>query len=175
MVERCLARLDGCQAPAVLDVGTGTGAIALAIADETRDARVTAIDASPDALALARENAERTGLRSSSSCATSSWTFRPALAPCRLEPALRRPGGAADADAGRRATGSRTSRWSAVERPRASSRGAAAALVSGGSLVLEVGDGQARAVAALLADNGFGGVTVTADLNGRDRVVEGGR
>ena len=46
----------------MLDVGTGTGAIALAIADEHPGARVTAIDASADALALARENAERTGL-----------------------------------------------------------------------------------------------------------------
>src|SRR4029079_14503124 len=60
--ERALARLVGLDAPAVLDVGTGTGAIALAIADEQPDARVTAIDVSADALALARENVERTGL-----------------------------------------------------------------------------------------------------------------
>ena len=48
--------------PRVLDLGTGTGAIALAIADEHPGARVTAVDASSDALALARENAERLGL-----------------------------------------------------------------------------------------------------------------
>ena len=46
----------------MLDVGTGTGAIALAIADEHPGARVMAIDVSADALALARENVERTGL-----------------------------------------------------------------------------------------------------------------
>ena len=63
VVERCLASLDGVGAPVVLDIGTGTGAIALAIADEQPDARVTAIDVSADALALARENAERTGPR----------------------------------------------------------------------------------------------------------------
>ena len=62
VVERCLALLDGVEAPVVLDVGTGTGAIALAIADERPGATVTAIDVSEDALALARENAERTGL-----------------------------------------------------------------------------------------------------------------
>ena len=62
VVERALAHLRGLDAPAVLDVGTGTGAIALAIADEQPGARVTAIDVSADALALARENVERTGL-----------------------------------------------------------------------------------------------------------------
>ena len=62
MVERCLALLDGDRAPEVLDVGTGSGAIALAIADEHPGARVTAIDVSADALALAAENVERTGL-----------------------------------------------------------------------------------------------------------------
>ena len=47
----------------VLDVGTGTGAIALALADEVEGVDVVAIDASLDALELARENAARTGVR----------------------------------------------------------------------------------------------------------------
>jgi len=59
VVERCLELLRGHEAPRVLDVGTGTGAIALAIADEHPGAHVTAVDISPDAVALARENAER--------------------------------------------------------------------------------------------------------------------
>ena len=46
----------------VLDVGTGSGAVALAVADELPEADVTATDTSEDALALARENAERLGL-----------------------------------------------------------------------------------------------------------------
>jgi release factor glutamine methyltransferase len=61
VVERCLALLDGDGAPRVLDVGTGTGAIALAIAVEHPGARVTAIDVSQDALALAGENAGARG------------------------------------------------------------------------------------------------------------------
>jgi release factor glutamine methyltransferase len=46
----------------VLDVGTGSGAVALAVADELPDAEVTATDTSPEALELARANAERLGL-----------------------------------------------------------------------------------------------------------------
>src|SRR5687767_4986161 len=52
VVERCLALLQGLDAPRVLDVGVGSGAIALSIADEAPHARVTGVDASPAALAL---------------------------------------------------------------------------------------------------------------------------
>jgi release factor glutamine methyltransferase len=62
VVERCLALIAGLAEPRVLDVGTGSGAIALAIADEHPGARVTGLDASADALAVARENADRAGL-----------------------------------------------------------------------------------------------------------------
>lgn len=62
VVERCLALLEGVGEPRVADVGTGTGAIALALKQERPDARVTATDVSEDALALARENAAATGL-----------------------------------------------------------------------------------------------------------------
>ena len=62
VVERCLELLRGLDGPEVLDAGTGSGAIALAIADEHPGARVTAIDASDDALAVARANAARAGL-----------------------------------------------------------------------------------------------------------------
>ncbi len=62
VVERALALLEGVDEPRVVDVGTGSGAIALAIAQECPGARVTATDVSPGAVALARENAERLAL-----------------------------------------------------------------------------------------------------------------
>jgi len=57
VVERCLALLEGVEAPRIADVGTGTGAIALALKQERPDALVVATDISADALELARENA----------------------------------------------------------------------------------------------------------------------
>ena len=63
LVEAALGLLEAASRPLVVDVGTGTGAIALAIADERPDAIVVATDLSPAAVSLARRNADRLGLR----------------------------------------------------------------------------------------------------------------
>ncbi len=62
VVELALDLLAPTPAPSVLDVGTGSGCIAVTIACERQDCRVTAIDLSPDALDLAAENARRLGV-----------------------------------------------------------------------------------------------------------------
>ena len=62
VVDAALAAVADLETPVVVDVGTGTGAIALSIAFEHPGARVIATDASPDAVALAREHAARFGL-----------------------------------------------------------------------------------------------------------------
>jgi release factor glutamine methyltransferase len=173
VVERCLALLAGLDRPRVLDVGTGSGAIALAIADEHTGARVTGLDVSAEALALARENAERTGLPlelvehdAFEGLPDGPWELVVSNPPyvdpderASLAPEVRdwEP---ATALFGRQAT-------------EAVARGALPVLAAGGSLVLEVGDGQAGEVGALLGRLGYRDVASTRDLAGRDRVVEG--
>jgi release factor glutamine methyltransferase len=173
VVERALDHLRGLEAPQVIDVGTGSGAIALAIADEHPGARVTAIDLSPEALSLARENAARTGLAiellehdlraglpgGPYDLVVSNPPYvepeeLPALMPDvrEFEPHLALVGtGASEAVA----------------------RAALEVLRPGGRLVLEVGDGQAASAAALLEGIGYTDVSTTPDLTGRDRVVDG--
>jgi len=173
LVDRALALVAGSEAPRVLDVGTGTGAIALAIADEHAGALVTGIDSSPDALALADENVTRTGLAVQlashdlfDGLPAGPWDLVVSNPPyvdaadlATLQPEVRdwEPHAALSAEG-------------AVE---AVARGSVSTLASGGALALEVGEGQAAPTAALLAELGFVDVLVTPDLAGIDRVVEG--
>ena len=175
VVERALQHLRGIDRPRVLDVGTGTGAIALAIADEVRDAHVTAIDVSPDALALARENLELAGINGRVRLIEHDLTFGlgnadfdlvvsnpPYVEPGELEtlqPEVRdwEPHVALVA-AGATAKLAEASRE---------------ALRPGGWLVLETAAGAGERVERVLTDLGFQDVAITPDLAGRDRVAEG--
>lgn len=62
LVEHALAAVERVEAPLLVDVGTGTGAVALSLKDERPDARVFATDLSPEAVELASANASRLGL-----------------------------------------------------------------------------------------------------------------
>ncbi|HEU0303199.1 MAG TPA: peptide chain release factor N(5)-glutamine methyltransferase [Gaiellaceae bacterium] len=175
VVERCLALVEAVEAPRVLDVGTGTGAIALALADERPDAAVTAIDVSRDALALAAENAERTGLAD-----------RVRLVHHDLAEGL--PGGPHDLVVSNPpyvepeeldSLQPEVRDWEPKQAlvgqgvTEQVARAACAAFEPGGALVLEVADGTAEQVAGLLTELGYSDVAATPDLAGRDRVVEG--
>jgi release factor glutamine methyltransferase len=168
VVERCLELLHGEREPRVLDLGTGTGAIALALADEHPAARVTAVDSSPAAVALARDNAERLRLsveiaEGGLDAAAAGWDLvvsnPPYVTPDEwngLQPEIRD--------------------WE----PREALVGVGlheqiARIADTRRLVFEVGDGQARAVAGALRANGYTDVTITPDLTGIDRVVDGRR
>jgi release factor glutamine methyltransferase len=175
VVERALEHIRDLEDPQVLDVGTGTGAIALAIADEAPRARVTAMDVSPDALALARENLELTGINGRVRLVEHDLTSGlgehdfdlvvsnpPYVEPdelASLQPEVRdwEPHVALIASG-------------ATEKLALAAR---EALRPGGWLVLETAAGAGDRVERLLSDFGFEHVTITPDLAGRDRVAEG--
>lgn len=163
LVERALALVAEIDGPRVLDVGVGSGAIALSLADERPDARVTGVDLSPDALALARENAERLGLQvelreAGLEAAAEDWDLVVANPPYvasleGLQPELRFEPEAALVGSGfhERIAQAAATRF----------------------LVLETGDGEAPVVAATLRRLGYRSVRITRDLTGVERVVEG--
>jgi release factor glutamine methyltransferase len=164
-------------AASVLDVGTGSGAVALALAQERPDLRVSGSDISADALELARANGERLGLGVRwlaadlldgvpdefdallSNPPYVAESERAALAPeiVRHEPPRALFAGHDGLDTIRRLVAQLR------ERPRVR------------MVALEVGAGQASVVAALLRDAGFDAVRAERDLAGIERVVVGER
>jgi release factor glutamine methyltransferase len=178
VVDVALEAVAGAQTPSVVDVGTGTGAIALSIAQEHPGARVWATDLSEDAVALARENAGRLGLdvtvvegdllaalppelRGSLDLVVSN----PPYVPPEREPDLAPEVLADPADAlfgGSEVSGRLLSEAAAWLRP-------------GGHVVLEIDDDASGAVSALARDEGFADVRIREDLTGRPRVVTGRR
>jgi release factor glutamine methyltransferase len=173
LVERCLELLQGVRRPRVLDIGVGSGAITLSIADERVDARVVATEISLGALEVAEENKRRLGLdgrvelRRGELLAGAEGPFDlvvsnpPYVGPEELdglEPEVRREPCEALVGVGRHAEIGRVA-YDALRR--------------GAALVLEVGDGQAAAVAASLRVLGYEHVGTTLDLAGQERVVEG--
>jgi release factor glutamine methyltransferase len=161
---------------AVLDVGTGSGAVALAIADELPDVRVTGTDTSAAALALADENARRLGLEQRVRFEVGTV---PADPPLDLVVA--------------NLPYVREEEWDRLA-PEITRYEPREALVSGpngleairalvaeltrhppSALALEVGAGQAETVAALLREAGFPAIDLRTDLAGHQRVVLGRR
>jgi release factor glutamine methyltransferase len=175
VVERCLARIGGVPEPRVLDVGTGSGAIALAIADEHRGARVTGIDASDDALAVARRNAARTRLVAEfvrrdlfDGLPDGPWDLVVANPPyVRPEEVQSLPSEVRDWEPRAALVGEGASEAIATDAVRV--------LRPHGALVLETADGDAGRIAALLRGLGYSEVAIARDLTGRERVVEGVR
>lgn len=164
---------------AVADLGTGSGAIALAIASERPQARVVATDASPAALAIARRNAATHGL--------SRVEFREGdwLAPLAGERfdliASNPPYIATDdphlveGDLPHEPMSALASGADGLDAIRRIVADAPAHLMPGGWLLLEHGWTQGAAVRALLDAGGFAGVETLQDLEGRDRVSLGRR
>ena len=166
---RAAAKLKSDHVARVIDVGTGSGAIALAVKHERPDARVTATDVSAAALALARENAERlrlevtlveadllAGVAGSFDLVVSNPPYVLADELPGLEPEVRdwEPE-LALLDAGQ------TTRLAEAARG-----------LLDGWLVLEVHERLAGETAERLTNLGYRAATISLDLGGRERVVE---
>lgn len=166
--------------PTIVDVGTGCGAIALSLAAEVPDARIFATEDSGAARGWALRNLARTGLR----C-----TLLPGNLLTPLHPAL---GGGIDIVVSNPPYLSEAE-WEAAEpevrrfEPKEAVVGGPTGveviielleqvrmwIAPGGWIVLEVGPAQALKIARVLEMIGYDPVTVSPDLAGRDRVVEG--
>lgn len=162
----------------ILDIATGSGAVALALADELPDATITATDISADALAVARGNAEEIDVAQRVTFLESDLLesvdgifdaiaanlpyvvaadidgLQPEVS--RFEPRLALDGGEDGLDLVRRLAAS-----------------AQAQLKPGGMLALEVGDGQAVETQQILRSSGFVETERHEDLHGIERVVSG--
>ncbi len=173
LVEHALRALGAAEDPVVVDVGTGTGAIALAVKHERPDASVFATDVSPEAVELARTNAQRLALDIrvlqgalleplpaelrgwvdlvvSNPPYVTTQEYADLPAEVRADPEGALVGGPEV----HRRIADEASRW----------------LRDGGVLAVEIGAQQAAVVTEGLAGD-YGDVRVERDLAGRDRVV----
>lgn len=177
IVELALERLP--QGPArLLDMGTGSGAIAVAVAHTRQDADVTALDVSPDALAVAQANAAANGVRVR--FLESSWFDALAAGESFDVIASNPPYIAAgddhlsQGDLRFEPVGALTDHADGLSALRIIVAGSPCHLVPGGWLLLEHGYDQAAAVRTLLLEAGYTDVQSWQDLAGIER-VSGGR
>jgi release factor glutamine methyltransferase len=175
LVERALELAANFPAPRIVDVGTGSGAIAVALAHELPDAPITAIDFSADALAIARENAKRNSVTLRFLCGdllapvageqfdivVSNPPYVPTTDRAALsvevrgyEPAMALFAGDGGLDIYRRLIPA-----------------AFDTLIPGGYVVLEIGYDQSHAIIELLATSGFRQIEFVPDLQGIPRVA----
>lgn len=178
LVELALDALRATPEPLLLDLGAGSGCVAIAILASLPRARAIAVDISADALGAAGVNADRLGVRTRLELRQGSWfgAVRPnerfeaivsnppyietgAIAGLARDvrehdPMLALDGGADGLDAYRVIAGA-----------------ARRHLRANGQLLVEIGSGQGEAVPAILAGMGFSDIAVKKDLAGLDRVV----
>ncbi|MBC7133890.1 MAG: peptide chain release factor N(5)-glutamine methyltransferase [Roseovarius sp.] len=170
------AALEGPAPAQFLDLGTGTGCIAVTLLAEWPQARGVASDLSPGALDVARENATRHGVMARLDLVASDWfagisgrfdlivSNPPYIAAdemMTLAPEVR----------GHDPHQALSDGADGLSAYRAIARGARAHLVPGGRILVEIGWQQGRAVAGIFAEAGLGDIRILPDFDGRDRVV----
>jgi release factor glutamine methyltransferase len=178
LVDVALRALEGVPSPVVVDVGTGSGAIALAVKGERPDARVHATDVSPEAVALTGENARALDL-AVDVCLGDLLEPLPRELRGTVDAVLANPPyvppGDRDALAPHVLAEPELALFGTIEIYERLFVEAWAWVRPGGFVAVEIEERAAAAVAAAARDVGFYDVVVTQDLAGRDRVVSGRR
>jgi release factor glutamine methyltransferase len=178
LVQTALDELASVPAPVVVDVATGSGAVALAIADERPDATVYATDLSPEAVALTRENAEALGAEVTV-CEGDLLDGLPGELRGRLDAVACNPPYVAeearDALPADVLAEPPLAVFGGIEIYERLFSQAAGWLAPGGLVAVEIEESTADLVARAAGDAGFEAIVVRRDLAGRDRVVAGRR
>lgn len=178
LVERALQHLAAVASPRIVDLGTGSGAIALALATERADAEIHATDCSPRALAVAAENIQRLApgrveLYSGSWCNALPPAHRYDLVvsnPPYIEvndPHL------SQGDLPREPADALISGCAGLEDIHEIARQAIGRLHAGGWLLVEHGYQQGEAVREIFRQAGYIAIATRTDLAGHERMTEG--
>lgn len=176
VVELCLDALGDCMAPRVVDVGTGSGCLLLALLDERPDAVGIGVDRSADALAVATLNAQRTGLADRCELREGDWLTPIVDAsadlvvsnPPYVEPSEELGRGVAEFEP---ALALFTPPADPLAAYRALFADAPRVLRPDGILVLEIGAGRGDEILALGRGAGFRPIDRRADLGGVERAL----
>jgi release factor glutamine methyltransferase len=167
----------------ILDLGTGSGNIAVALARELPGARILATDRSRQALSVARENAERNGVVHTIDFVASDLfsAFSPEALSRKLTLIVSNPPYIAEKELA--ALMPEVSRYeprealvsgpTGLEFIQRLARESVGVLKPGGMLAFEIGHGQAEGASRCLVDNGFALEAIRKDFGGIDRVVVG--
>jgi len=176
LVSHVLAELRDHESPRVIDLGTGSGAIALAVAHAVPGAKVLALDSSPDALQQARANAEALGLRDRIAFRRGDWLHGlDTEADCIVSnpPYLTSD----EWEAARPEVREHEPREALLAEDDGMAdlkrilREAHGLLASGGLLALEMGIAHGPRLQKVASAQGYGRIEVRKDLHGRDRFL----
>lgn len=177
LVEKTIELAGHFQAPRIIDIGTGSGAIAIALAHALKDAQITAIDISATALAVARENADRNAV--SSALRFLQGDLLTPIANEHFDIIVSNPPYVSTADRGTLAVEVRDHEPAlalfagddGLDVYRRLIPAAYSALSPGGFIALEIGCGQAQSVQRLIERAGFSRIEFITDLQSIPRVA----
>ncbi len=180
LVIRGLELLGGKPHRTILDLGTGTGCIAISILAESPSAQGVAVDLAPEALVTAQHNADRHGVEKRLDFRKGPW-FEPLQAGESFDLIVSNPPYIASAEIEELAVEVKDhdprlaldGGPDGLDPYRLIIKDAATWLKPDGAVLVEIGSIQAIAVTALFIQSGFRDVRVHQDLAGLDRVVEG--